>query len=400
MKKKGIMKFIYLLLIGILTGFAGQVSAQSFETVWETKTEYRGLDFFTDVIEDKNSGFTVLGSKKNTETSHDFWIIRYDQEGNILWSETVGTENKDIPKRIIQLSDKGYIVMGKVQIDSSEQLLLVKLDETGKETWRKLLDSSGGPLAEDMIALKDNGFVLGGSVGKTETDARLWMAKAGNDGEFEWEKSFDELTNGSIKTIKELPVGGFVAAAVVNEAGKKDCDLMLLRTSPDGSESWSSRVKSPGQKIWPECVCCSTDSCFVVVGWLGNCLNDISSENAIFDYDMILYKIDRMGKVLWTKNFDKEGSEGGNTMAMQPDGGYILGGIKATSFLGKVGPWMVKVDAEGNELQEKLLPFHFNNDQVVKVINCSDGGIVLIGPGLQDDSNTRSDGWIMKMASL
>ena len=101
-----------------------------------------------------------------------------------------------------------------------------------------------------------------------------------------------------------------------------------------------------------------------------------------------------------TKNFDSEGSEGGNYISMLPNGQFIVAGIKATSFMGKIGPWIVWVDDKGNMLDEKLIDMHFNNDQAVKILNCSDGGIVVIGPGIQDESFSRSNGWIMKFSTL
>ena len=152
--------------------------------------------------------------------------------------------------------------------------------------------------------------------------------------------------------------------------------------------------------MWPECICCSPDSCFILAGWQGNCLGDIEAEEPIFDYDMVVNKLDCTGKVLWTKNFDREGSEGGNAITIRPDGDFIVAGIKATSFTGQVGPWLIHLSAEGEIKDEKLIPFHFNNDHAIKVINTSDGGFVVIGPGVQEENNLRSNGWIMKFASL
>jgi hypothetical protein len=138
----------------------------------------------------------------------------------------------------------------------------------------------------------------------------------------------------------------------------------------------------------------------MLVGWQGNCLNDINSADPIFDFDLVLHKIDCDGKVLWTKQIDREGSEGGDAIAIRPNGDVIVAGLKLTSFLGKVGIWLLRVDSNGNELNEQLLKYHFTNDHAIKVLNCSDGGFILIGPGLQDEENSLSDGWIMKSASL
>jgi hypothetical protein len=77
-----------------------------------------------------------------------------------------------------------------------------------------------------------------------------------------------------------------------------------------------------------------------------------------------------------------------------------VAGIKATSFLGKIGPWLMLVDSEGNLISENLVEMHFNGDSAAKIINCTDGGIIVIGPGIQDEDYTRSNGWIMKFAGL
>jgi len=367
---------------------------------WEKFSNTTGLDFYADVIEDVNTGYTVLGSKKVKGNSFDFWIVRYTVDGDTIWTKTLGTENNDIPKKIAQLADKSYLLMGTSQIENSPILFLVRIDENGTEQWRKIFADDKSLRIEDIVALEEGGFIVAGGKSTQPETIKLWMAAINASGETVWEKNFRDDINGCFKTIKKLPDGGFALAGQVSEEGKNDCDILTIRTNEKGAEKWSSRIKTPGQKTWPECICCSLDSCFLVVGWRGSCLNDINSENPVFDFDMILSKIDCNGKIVWTKNFDREGSEGGNAVAIRPDGSFIIAGTKMTSFSGKVGPWILHLTADGDELNEKLIRFRFNNDQVTKVINCSDGGFVVIGPGIQEATNTRSDGWIMKFAEL
>jgi hypothetical protein len=129
-------------------------------------------------------------------------------------------------------------------------------------------------------------------------------------------------------------------------------------------------------------------------------MNDINSENPIFDFDLSLVKLDKNGNIVWTKNIKREGSEGGNSVAIRPNGKFVIAGVKATSFAGKIGPWFLLVDSDGKEISEHLMRSQCNGDRGVKVINCRDGGVVAIGPGLQDESNKRSNGWIVKFAGL
>ncbi|MCY1721097.1 hypothetical protein OU798_12135 [Prolixibacteraceae bacterium Z1-6] len=394
------LKTTYLLLLIFLAALSATSVCQPTNISWQKYSQIYGVDFFTDVIEDTNTGYTVAGARKVKSKSLEYWILRYNTNGDTIWTKTLGTENKDIPKRIAQLGDKSYILVGSSEKENTNTPFLVKIDENGSELWQKQFTIDEYLSVEDIVALDEGNCVIVGGKGSDPANTKLWMAAMNGKGEIVWEKTFMDNLNGCIKSIKKLPVGGFALTGSVAEPGKNDCDILAFRTDEEGKEEWFSWIKTPGQKAWPACICCSPDSCFMVVGWKGKCLNDINSENPVFDFDMVLNKISCHGEILWTKGFDREGSEGGNGVTIRPDGNFIVAGIKATSFLGKVGPWLLHVDADGNELDEKLLQLHFNNDQASKVINTLDGGFVVIGPGIQEEDNTRSDGWIMKFSSF
>ncbi len=394
------IKLCRIFLVVLLTGTNLSTFAQAWQVSWEKQTSNRIVDFYIDVLEDINSGFTVLGSTEVSQKMSDFWLVRYTTNGDTLWTKTLGTKNKDIPKKLTQTTDGGYLLLGSTIEENGAKLLVLKTDKNGNEIWRKIFDENEYCKGEDIISIEENKFVLVGGKGSDEKNSKLWMATMDEKGEIIRENTFENTLNGCIKTVKKLPVGGFALAGQTSEEGKKDCDAIVFRLDKNGEQMWSTRIKSPGIKMWPECICCSPDSCFILAGWQGNCLNDINSDDPIFDYDMVVNKLDCSGKVLWTKNFDREGSEGGNAITIRPDGHFIVAGIKATSFTGQVGPWLMHLDAEGEILDEKLIRFHFNNDHAIKVINTSDGGFVVIGPGIQDENNLRSNGWIMKFASM
>jgi hypothetical protein len=85
---------------------------------------------------------------------------------------------------------------------------------------------------------------------------------------------------------------------------------------------------------------------------------------------------------------------------VRPDEKILLGGKKETSFLGRVGSWLLVTDQEGTVVSEMVFPFNFGNDQAVEIINSSDGGFVVIGPGELDLNQQNSDGWIKKFKAF
>lgn len=395
------MKAIRIIFPAIFCIWVTSVFGQSWNVVFNRELGNNRMDYFRDVIEDKNGGYTVLGGIFPAgKTSYDFWLIRYNENGDTLWARTLGTVFNDVPKRLVQTRDGGYLLMGESRDENKEELLLIKTGTKGEEQWQKTVSGNAVYKGEDLVALADTGFLIAGAKGDNAGTPRGWIARFDGSGEMVWEKILGEDLAGCCKSVKNLPDGGFAITGQMAKANPNDCDMWLARLDSKYNVLWRKNVPSPGKKVWPECLCCSPDSCFLVVGWQGTCMGDITAENPTFDYDMLVTKVDKTGKVLWSKNFDKEGSEGGNAIAVRPDGKLIVAGIKATSFLGKIGPWLTLLDQDGNLVSEKLVEMHFNGDQAVKVINTSDGGIVVVGPGLQDEKLSRSNGWIMKFSDI
>ena len=374
------------------------LQAQIPEPEWKKQSGVRGCDFYTDVIENADGGFTVTGALKPEGKSFDIRILRFNESGDILWEKTVGTAAKEIPKRITQLSDNSYVVLGTSVEEDEQSCLLIRLDSEGNELWTKKLDSEYLAV-EDIIPLLETRFAVAGSKGEDPDDPKVLMAIMNENGEITLESTFMTNMSGCARSIKKLPDGDFALAAQVGEKAKNNCDIVAIRISYMGKAKWYSWIKTPDQRVWPECICCTSDSSFMIVGWNGKCIGDINAPDPVYDFDLVLNKINSTGEILWTKSVDREGSEGGNALARRPDGTFIVAGIKATSFLGKIGPWLLAIDPDGNELGEKLLPFNFNNDHASRIINSSDGGFVVIGPGIQEETNSRSDGWIMKFSN-
>lgn len=390
---------IGIIIILILCKISG--TCQNWEMEWENKMGSSKMDMFKAVIED-DDGFVVLGlTYPEGKSDSDFWLIRFDAAGNPVWNKTMGTENNDIPESVARFSDGSYILAGKNYTEKDKSLaFLLKTDNTGNEIWQKIIEDPNCKSAENVIVLEDDCIMVSGIKTEKEKDENIWLAKFSGDGELIWEKTFGGSSMAGPGSLKMLPDGSIALAGQISQPGKADSDLWMFRFNKNGEKLWDTRVKTPGIKVWPKCLCCSPDSNLVAIGWYGTCMNDINSEDPIFDYDLFVTKMTPAGKVLWTKNIDSEGSEGGNAVVVRPDGKILLAGKKETSFLGRIGPWLLLTDEQGKVLSELVMPFVFRGDQAAGIINTSDGGFVVVGPGVTDPEITRSDGWIKKFKAF
>jgi len=396
------MKPIAVILVFFLCVISFKGSSQLLKIEWEKQLGNAKMDMFIDVVEDINGGYTVLGSTHaKNRLDQDFWLVRYTATGDTLWMKVLGTQSNDYPSCMAQLSNGSYILSGKIETDAkNHQAFILKTDENGNILWRKKYGNEKYKCVENVIVTNTSEIIISG-IKTTDTDVEnIWIAKLDSKGNTIWEKLIDEKRMASLQSLKHLPDESFVLAGSIKDKNVPNANLVVIRFSANGEKIWKYEQDSKDKNVWPECICCSPDSNFIVVGWHGACMNEITSENPVFDYDLFIAKITQSGKLVWTKNIDSEGSEGGNAVVVRDDGKILLAGKKETSFLGKVGPWLLLSDENGNVLDERLLPFKFNKDQAVQIINSSDGGFVVIGPGEVDPENNRSDGWIKKFKAF
>ena len=200
-----------------------------------------------DKTEDSNGGF-------------DFWIIKVNSSGNIVWQNTIGGNLNDEPKSIVQTTDGGYLILGNSNSNSSgdksenskgeSDFWLVKLDTNGAVIWNKTIGGNLEDIASKIISTNDGNFMLIGtskstvSGDKTEIsrgDFDLWMVKVNPSGTILWDKtiggSLDDLAYDIIQTSDN----GFLIASTSssNISGEKtensrgDKDYWVLKLEPE-----------------------------------------------------------------------------------------------------------------------------------------------------------------------
>jgi hypothetical protein len=176
--------------------------------------------------------------------------------------------------------------------------------------------------------------------------------------------------------------------------------VMVMKPETGGGWEWKTLLPHSGKWLTPHCLCSSPDNSLMVGGWAGMCWNpDAPEEEQVWDYDYLLSKLDGNGKVLWSKQYNREGSEKGTAVAVLPDGHIMAAGKCETSFSGTTGLWLILVDAKGDIVHERVTRFRVMKDQVSRIICTADGGFLLVGPGWIEADDPES-GWIKKLNPL
>jgi len=132
--------------------------------------------------------------------SRDYWILKLDTAGVIIWQNTIGGESLEEWSNIALSDDGGLVIAGysssNVSGDKTDNSYndtrdywVVKLNSAGLVEWDDTIGGDGQEFLWDMIGTDDGGYVLGGhsssgiSGDKTEDNigsSDYWIVKLGS----------------------------------------------------------------------------------------------------------------------------------------------------------------------------------------------------------------------------
>ena len=208
-------------------------------------------------------GYTSSGISGNkTENSfgqNDFWIIKLDSNKNIEWQKTIGGTDEDQSYAIYETNDNGYIIGGTSNSDisgnktesskGSYDFWVMKLDSFGTILWQKTIGGINSDGISSIDKTLDGYFLLCGnssspiSGDKTDYNRGLedvWIVKIDENGNIIWDKTIGGSNQDYNAALKHTSDNGFIIAANSNSgiSGEKteyatSTDYWIVKLSPD-----------------------------------------------------------------------------------------------------------------------------------------------------------------------
>lgn len=363
--------------------------AQPPDSLWSRAFGASGNDECTSILQTADGGYILGGWTGSFGAGGiDMWVVRTDANGDGLWSRTFGGTEEDACYGIALAADGGCLLAGDARSFGSGtyDYWLVKAGESGDSLWSRIFDGGGLDRCTSIERTPDNGYLLGGSstsFGAGNTD--FWLVKTNATGEAQISHTFGGHEYDECYSIQQTSDGGCVLAGYTESFGAGITDFWLVKTNANGDSLWSRTFGGT-----------STDVCLSVEQTSGGgyILAGYTFSFGAGGADFWLVKTDANGNQLWSRTFGGSGDDRCYSVLQAADGGYLLSGYTESFGAGGMDFWLVRTDANGTELWNRT--FGGSGDDLCHtVIRTTDGGYMLAGYTMSSGAGAR-DFWMVR----
>jgi uncharacterized delta-60 repeat protein len=206
--------------------------------VWQKTYGGSGVDKIHS-IQHTSDGFIVAGETDSFGAGNaDFWVLKLDSSGNVLWQKTYGESGYDIANFIQQTSDGGFIVAGETSSfgAGNADFWVLKLDSSGNVLWQKTYGGVNNDITPSIQETLDGGFIVAGETSSFGAgNADFWVLKLDSAGVIQWEKTYGGSLSSSANLIRQASDEGYILAGETSSLGAGSADVWILKLDGNGN---------------------------------------------------------------------------------------------------------------------------------------------------------------------
>ena len=356
---------------------------------------------FEEVLLLPDGGRMLFGSRNNPNAL-DYALIKTDKFGNQLWTKLYGGNEREILRSVIQLDDGGFLIGGlsnsNATKDKSQRsrggydYWVLRLDAEGDLLWEK---TYGGNKADNLISMikADDGYVLAGSsasgisgeksepsyFGRESTSEwDYWVVKIDLEGNKMWDRTIGGTGEDRLNIAIALDDGNILLGGSSSSPASGDKSVPNRSEDEGGryfpADIWIYKMDQSGNKIWDRAyggkdldllthMVKLDDASFLMSANSSSGISGEKSEPYLGGYDCWILKIDKDGDLLWDKTIGGGGSEWARQLIPLENNEFILASTsisnqslyKSEDSRGSTDYWVVKMDANANIVWEKTI---------------------------------------------
>jgi hypothetical protein len=146
--------------------------------LWQKNFGGSGIEIGYSITATQDGNFIVVGDTRSTDKdiseplgNADFWAIKFDPDGNMIWEKTYGGSGFESARSIKTLENGNFLIVGSSRssdMDLTENqgkndCWAIIIDSAGDLKWQRSIGGSEIDVANEAIVLNDNSVILAGS---------------------------------------------------------------------------------------------------------------------------------------------------------------------------------------------------------------------------------------------
>ncbi|MBL0068328.1 MAG: T9SS C-terminal target domain-containing protein [Chitinophagaceae bacterium] len=377
-----------------------------------------------------------------TGTNHggyDIWVVKLDGGGNILWNRLYGGSADDIAESIIQTADGGYVVAGYSASSATGDVSgvnnglndywIIKLDAAGNILWNKLYGGSLNDYAYSIASTTDGGYAVTGYAVSSATGdvvaanhggSDVWVLKLDASGNIVWNKLLGGGNDDDSYSIRQTSDGGYIISGDSNSSANGDVtdinhgsyDFWVIKLDPSGNISWNKLFGGSGSEGSFSSFQ-TTDGGYILAGYSGSSASgDVTAVTHGLN-DLWIVKLNSSGAITWNKLVGGSNEDFGRSVRQTTDGGFIIAGNSLSGSSGDItdpghggSDYIVTRLTSAGILSWVKLYGGIGTEAAYSVIQLADGGYMLAGYSSSSangdvipvNHSALNDFWILKLA--
>lgn len=359
---------------------------------------------------------------------YDYWLVKTDVSGNIQWQKSYGGTNFDIANSVQQTTDGGYIIAGGSSSQNGDitftggyrrnDYWIVKTDATGNIIWQKTLGGSGSDVAQSVSQTIDGGYIIAGSSYSTNGDVTgnhgnqdYWIVKLNANGGLVWQKALGGTGSDVATSAQQTADGGYIVCGFTSSNNGN------VTGNHGATDYWVVKLNSTGNLLWQKTyggsssddaysIKQSADGGYFVAGQSSSTDGNVTGNHgSAGDYWVI--KLNAAGSLLWQKALGGTDYDIAFNLSLTNDGGCVVAGTarsvdgNITKPRGDYDYWLTKLNSSGT-LNWQLSLGGSDYDEAYAVQQTADSGYVVAGFTFSNDGDVtlthgNYDFWVVKL---
>jgi len=307
------------------------------------------------------TGYTSGSFVNNTSAGgDDYFIVKYSSNGDMLWVRQYGSVSMDRGQGIaIDASGYVYVVGMMPRAGNGLDLFVAKYDGNGQIQWSQQLGSTAKDVAYGVVTdINNNVYVTGTTGGNLDghTSAGLgdlFVVKYDSNGLLQWSRQHgtagaDEARGIAVDANSNVYVTGYTAGGLDLNTSAGFSDLFVVKYNSAGDIQWTRQLGTKTNDYAYGVATDGSNNVYVTGYTVGLLENNTSAGSA----DLFVVKYNGVGDIQWTRQFGTKTLDFAYGIATDLNSnvyvtGYTMGDLDGNTSDGSEDIFVVKYNSAG-----------------------------------------------------